>query len=41
MKKVLLSVGAALLLAVGAQAQTGFGLKAGSYFTFLQLWKYR
>lgn len=29
MKKVLLSVGAALLLAVGAQAQTGFGLKAG------------
>ena len=29
MKKVLLSLGAALLFAAGAQAQTGFGLKAG------------
>lgn len=29
MKKVLLSLGAALLMAAGAQAQTGFGLKAG------------
>lgn len=29
MKKILLSLGAALLLAAGAQAQTSFGLKAG------------
>lgn len=29
MKKVLLSLGAALLFAVGAQAQVGYGLKAG------------
>jgi hypothetical protein len=29
MKKVLLSLGAALLMAAGAQAQTGYGLKAG------------
>jgi len=29
MKKVLLSLGAALLVAAGAQAQTGYGLKAG------------
>ncbi|MFZ4863711.1 porin family protein [Sphingobacterium sp. Mn56C] len=29
MKKILLSLGAALLLAAGAQAQTGYGLKAG------------
>lgn len=29
MKKVLLSLCTALLLAVGANAQTGYGLKAG------------
>ncbi|WP_159634118.1 outer membrane beta-barrel protein [Sphingobacterium composti Ten et al. 2007 non Yoo et al. 2007] len=29
MKKVLLSLGSALLLAVGANAQTGYGIKAG------------
>lgn len=29
MKKVLLSLGAALLMTAGAQAQTGYGLKAG------------
>lgn len=29
MKKVLLSLGAVLLMAAGAQAQTGYGLKAG------------
>ncbi|HMR18043.1 MAG TPA: PorT family protein, partial [Sphingobacterium sp.] len=29
MKKILLSLGAAVLLAVGANAQTGYGLKAG------------
>lgn len=29
MKKILLSLGAAFLLAAGAQAQTGYGLKAG------------
>lgn len=29
MKKVLLSLGAALFMAAGAQAQTGYGLKAG------------
>lgn len=29
MKKILLTIGAGLLLVLGAQAQTGFGLKAG------------
>jgi len=32
MKKIVLTLGAAFLLAVGAQAQTGFGLKAGVNF---------
>lgn len=32
MKKVLLSLGAAILFVAGAQAQTGFGLKAGVNF---------
>lgn len=32
MKKILLSLGAAILLAAGAQAQTGWGLKAGLNF---------
>lgn len=32
MKKILLSLGAAILFVAGAQAQTGFGLKAGVNF---------